>query len=157
MTTENAPRPMHRDPRPMHRDPRHWIGFVFSGGLAFLVDALVLALLNRGLGINPFLARFVAIWCAMIVAWQSHRRLTFAVRHGSSLKEFASYAAVAWVSAAVNYAIYSAVLLLRPATDPLVALVVASAAAMVVSYLGMRFGVFRRPTGTGSVPAGSDR
>lgn len=131
-------------PTPLHRDPRHWAGFVFSGGLAFLVDASVLALLTRVFGINPFLARFIAIWIAMVVAWQSHRRLTFSVRHGSSLKEFASYAAVAWVSAGVNYAIYSAVLLLRPGTEPLLALVIASAVAMTASYLGMRFGVFRK-------------
>ena len=56
-----------------------------------------------------------------------------------------SYAAVAWFSAAVNYAGFAAVLLLRPATPPLVALVIASLGAMTVSYLGMRFGVFQDP------------
>lgn len=137
--------------RPMHRDPRHWAGFVVSGGIAFLVDASVLALLTRGFGLNPFLARFVAIWCAMVVAWQSHRRLTFSIGHGSSFKEFVSYAAVAWTSAATNYAIYSALLLvgrrMGHAVEPLLALVVASAFSMIVSYLGMRFGVFRSGRG----------
>lgn len=144
MTTENSS-------RPLHRDPRHWAGFVFSGGLAFLVDASMLALLHRAFGLNPFLARFIAIWAAMVVAWQSHRRLTFSVGHGSSLKEFASYAAVAWTSAATNYAIYSAVLLvgrrMGHVIEPLLALVVASAFSMIVSYIGMRFGVFRRGNG----------
>ena len=50
-----------------------------------------------------------------------------------------------WFSAAVNYAGFAAVLLLRPATPPLLALVVASLGAMMVSYLGMRFGVFQDP------------
>lgn len=135
--------------RPLHRDPRHWAGFAASGGLAFTTDAAMLALLNSGFGVNPFLARFIAIWVAMIVGWQSHRRLTFSVAHGSSLKEFASYAAVAWLSAGVNYAIYSAVLLLRPATAPLLALVAASVVAMTASYVGMRFGVFRGKGGAG--------
>ncbi len=134
-------------PRPLHRDPRHWAGFVASGGLAFLTDAAVLKLLTWAFGVNPFLARFIAIWIAMVVGWQSHRRLTFSVAHGSSLKEFASYAAVAWVSAGVNYAIFSAILLLRPGTEPLLALVVASAVAMSASYIGMRFGVFRKNEG----------
>lgn len=134
-------------PRPMHRDPRHWAGFAASGGLAFLTDAAVLKLLTWVFGVNPFLARFVAIWVAMVVGWQSHRRLTFSVRHGSSMREFTSYAAVAWVSAGVNYTIFSAVLLLRPGTEPLLALVIASVVAMTASYVGMRFGVFRTNRG----------
>ena len=59
---------------------------------------------------------------------------------------FARYAAVGWLSAAVNYALFAALLLAWPRLDPLAALVASSAAAMVVAYLGMRFGAFaRRP------------
>lgn len=127
---------------PLHHKASHWAGFAVSGALAFTTDVVVLALLNRGLGLDPFLARFIAIWCAMVVAWQSHRRLTFAVSHASTFKEFANYAAVAWVSSGVNYSLYSIILLVRRETDPLLALLAATVVSMVVSYAGMRFGVF---------------
>ena len=47
------------------------------------------------------------------------------------------------LAAGVNYAIFVAIMLIWPDTLPLMALVVASLAAMVVSYIGMRFGAFR--------------
>jgi putative flippase GtrA len=124
---------------------RHGAGFVASGLIALSVDALVLTILTSGLGLHPLVARLAAISCAMVAGWRAHRRLTFDVKHPPSLAEFLSYAAVAWFSAAVNYAGFAAVLLLRPATPPLVALVIASLGAMTVSYLGMRFGVFQDP------------
>ena len=124
---------------------RHGAGFVASGLIALGVDALVLTILTSALGLNPLLARLAAISCAMVAGWRAHRRLTFDVKHPPSLSEFLSYAAVAWFSAAINYAGFAAVLLLRPATPPLLALVVASIGAMTVSYLGMRFGVFQDP------------
>ncbi len=123
---------------------RHVGGFVTSGAIAFTVDATILTVLTRGLGFDPFIARLAAISVAMVAGWLSHRRLTFDVKTPASLGEFLSYAAVAWTSAALNYAVYAAILVLRPVTDPLVALVAASLAAMTFSYLGMRFGVFRR-------------
>lgn len=122
---------------------RHGSGFVASGLIAFCVDALVLTILTRGLGLGPFIGRLAAIACAMVAGWRSHRRFTFDVSTPPTLPEFLKYAAVAWFSAAVNYTVYVAVLLLRPGTEPLVALVVASSFAMTVSYLGMRFGVFQ--------------
>ena len=128
-----------------HPLTRHIGGFATSGAIAFTVDAAVLAILTRGVGMDPFLARLLAIAVAMVAGWRAHRRLTFDVRRPASLGEFLSYAAVAWTSAAVNYAAYAAILLLRPGTEPLAALVGASLVAMVVSYLGMRFGVFGRP------------
>lgn len=128
-----------------HGLARHLGGFATSGAIAFSVDAIVLALLTKGLGADPFLARLAAISIAMVAGWQAHRRLTFDVRRPSTLAEFLSYAAVAWSSAAVNYSAYAAVLILRPGTEPLVALVLASLVAMTVSYLGMRFGVFGKP------------
>jgi putative flippase GtrA len=124
---------------------RHLGGFATSGAIAFTVDATVLALLTKGFGVDPLLARLAAIAVAMVAGWQAHRKLTFAVKAPSSIREFMSYAAVAWASAAINYMVYAAVLLLRPGTEPLAALVVASLVAMAVSYLGMRFGVFGKP------------
>lgn len=122
---------------------RHWLGFLVSGGVAFAVDAMVLELLTTVAGLHPIAARLVAISLAMVAGWLMHRTLTFAVPTPPSAREFLRYAGVAWTAAALNYGLFVLIILGRPATAPLVALVVASIAAMVFSYLGMRFAAFR--------------
>ncbi|MEQ1711733.1 MAG: GtrA family protein, partial [Hyphomicrobium sp.] len=129
---EAEPRP----PTPRHGVARHLGGFATSGAIAFTVDATVLTLLTRGFGVDPFVARLAAISVAMVAGWRAHRLLTFNVKAAATFAEFLTYAAVAWTSAAVNYSAYAGVLLLRPGTDPLVALVAASLIAMSFSYLG---------------------
>lgn len=130
-------------PLPLRGLLRHGLGFLVSGGLAFITDALVLEVLTNDVGLDPIVARLGSISIAMVVGWLAHRRLTFAMATAPSLGEFMRYAAVAWFSAGVNYAVFVAIMLIRPETLPLTALVVASLAAMVVSYVGMRFGAFR--------------
>ena len=123
---------------------RHGAGFLISGTAAFMTDAAVLQLLTAGFGIAPIAARLVAVSLAMVTGWLMHRRLTFAVSSPPSLTEFLRYAGVAWAAAAFNYGVFVAIILLRPGTLPFVALVVSSLIAIAFSYLGMRFGVFRR-------------
>jgi putative flippase GtrA len=127
---------------------RHGMGFLLSGGTAFAVDALVLELLTTLLGLHPIAARLVAISLAIVAGWLMHRTFTFAVPTPPSVAEFLRYVGVAWMAAAVNYALFVLIILARPLTQPLVALVVASAAAMIVAYLGMRFGAFRPRSGS---------
>lgn len=122
---------------------RHGGGFLVSGLLAFSVDALILWGLTRGAELDPFSARLIALVFAMVVAWLSHRRLTFNVSTPPTLAEFGRYAAVAWTAATVNYLVYSAILIVRSEVAPLVAMVAATIVSMCFSYLGMRFGVFR--------------
>lgn len=124
---------------------QHGAGFVASGGLAFVTDASILALLTRGAGIDPFTARLIAIACAMIVGFFAHRRLTFAVTDPPTWAQFSKFIGVATTASVVNYAIYAAILLFRPGSEPLMALVVATALSMFVSYVGLRFGVFHKP------------
>jgi putative flippase GtrA len=127
-----------------YRSARHWGGFLLTGGSAFLVDAGLTWLLIR-LGLDPFSGRAIAIVAAMVFAWLMHRRVTFNVAAPPTPGEFVRFAAVAGSANALNYAIYALILLTRPETLPLVALVVSTAIAACVSYLGFRFGVFRRP------------
>lgn len=126
---------------------RHGLGFFASGGIAFSVDALILKLLTAVFGVHPIVARLAAISIAMVAGWLAHRTFTFAVRARPSLAEFLRYAGVAWSAAAVNYGLFVLIILLRPTTEPLVALVVSSAGAMTFSYLGMRFAAFRERAG----------
>ncbi len=122
---------------------KHGLGFFVSGCLAFITDALVLELLTTLFGLAPIFARIGSISIAMVVGWLSHRRLTFAIAAAPSLPEFGRYAAVAWFSAGVNYLVFATILLLLPQTSPFAALFVASAVAMFVSYVGMRYAAFR--------------
>ena len=123
---------------------RHGLAFVLSGGTAFAVDATVLQGLTALLGVPAIAARVAAIALAMVAGWLMHRTFTFAVATQPSVAEFVRYAGVAWSAAAVNYAVFVLLLLARPGTHPLVGLVVSSIAAMVLAYLGMRFGAFHR-------------
>jgi putative flippase GtrA len=123
----------------------HWGWFLFSGGTAFLVDAVLTLALVHLAGIDRLVARLVAILVAMVVAWLLHRRLTFQVSASPTAREFLRFAAVAWSANAINYLVYLGILVVRPATATLVALVIATAVAAIFSYLGFRFGVFRDP------------
>lgn len=131
--------------RALWRDPRlrHLVHFVVAGFSAFAVDAGMLqALLALGLG--PLVARPFAILAAMIVGWLINRTWTFPMPGRPRLREFGRYAAVASISALVNYGLYAAILLARPETLPFLALVSATAVATIVSYVGYRFFTFRK-------------
>jgi putative flippase GtrA len=123
---------------------RHGLAFVISGATAFAVDATVLALLTAVLDLHPIFARLFAIALAMVAGWLMHRTFTFTVAAPPSFAEFARYAGVAWTAAAINYGIFVAIMLIEPEFEPLAALVISSLASMIFSYLGMRFGAFRR-------------
>jgi putative flippase GtrA len=122
---------------------RHGLAFLVSGGTAFLVDALVLTLLTAVVGLHPILARVAAIAFAMVAGWLMHRTFTFRVAARPSLPEFLRYAGVAWTAAAVNYGVFVLIVLAFAGIEPLLALVVSSAAAMAFAYIGMRFAAFR--------------
>lgn len=124
---------------------RHGLAFLFSGGLAFLIDAAVLKALTVFLDLHPIAARVVAIAVAMVAGWLAHRRFTFRLTTSPTLAEFLRYVAVGWTVAAINYAIFVAIVLVRPEIEPLYALFASSLVAMVFAYLGMRFAAFRQP------------
>jgi putative flippase GtrA len=128
---------------------RHGLGFLASGIIALSVDAAVLTLLTAVLAIHPIPARLAAISLAMVAGWLSHRTWTFAVAAPPSVAEFLRYAGVGWMAAAINYGVFVAIILARPATQPLVALIASSLVATIFAYLGMRFAAFRhRPQRT---------
>ena len=126
-----------------HSLARQGAGFFVSGLVALAVDVGTTSLLTRGTSMSAFIARPIGIALAMVVAWACHRRLTFVVKTAPTLTEFARYATVAWGAAGVNYAMYVGILLLAPTLAPEIALLLSSVASMIVSYFGMRFGVFR--------------
>jgi putative flippase GtrA len=124
----------------------HGLGFLLSGSIAFLVDATVLTVLTSLVGLHPVVARVFAISVALVAGWLSHRRFTFRLTTPPSFPEFLRYAAVGWAAAALNYAVFVAIVLAWPGIVPVYALVLSSLVAMTFSYLGMRFAAFKDPS-----------
>jgi putative flippase GtrA len=124
---------------------RHWLGFGASGGIAFVTDVTILKLLALTTIIPVNGARILSIAVAMVAGWLAHRRFTFNVQTPPSLAEFIRYAGVAWVAAAINYAVFIAILWARPTLEPIIAAALSAGVAMVAGYLGMRFAAFRKP------------
>lgn len=122
---------------------RHWGGFLLSGLIALSCDAAVLQIGILVFGLHPLAARLIAISVAMVAGWLAHRRLTFSLTTPPTLGEFTRYSAIAWTTAALNYAAFAAVLYFWPAAHPLLALAVASIVATFFAYIGMRYGAFR--------------
>jgi putative flippase GtrA len=137
--TDNAGRP-----HSATRGLKHWLGFLGSGTMAFVVDVGVLKLLTLVAGWAPLPSRIISIFVATIAGWLAHRTFTFAVAAKPSLSEFIKYLGVASSSAAINFAIFALVLFVRPQTDSALATFISSGCAMVASYLGMRFGAFKQ-------------
>lgn len=122
---------------------QHALGFLFSGGLAFCVDAGVLELLVTGFGVHKLIARIVSLSLAHVAGWLSHRRFTFRLSTPPTLREFVRYAGVQYTVALLNYGIFALIVLLKPDIKPLYALIASSGVAMFFSYFGIRFGAFR--------------
>jgi putative flippase GtrA len=122
---------------------RHWGGFLASGLIALACDATILQIGILVFGLHPLTARLIAISVAMVAGWLAHRRLTFSLTTPPTFGEFTRYAAIAWTTAALNYAAFASVLYQTPTTHPLVALAIASILATFFAYIGMRYGAFR--------------
>ena len=118
--------------------------FVAAGGIGFAVDAGVLGLLLAFTPAGPFIARAIAIAVAMATTWALNRTFTFGRSDRPILEEGVRYGSVGLLSAVVNYALYSALLISIPELRPLAALVLASLAAMAFSFFGYARFVFRR-------------
>lgn len=122
---------------------RHYGGFLVAGLSALATDTLILAVLTRIAGMNPFLARPIGIAVAMVVSWLINRTVTFQSVAPPSVAEFVRFAGVSITSQLVNYGVYVILLLSFPSLMPEVALLLACFVSMFVSYTGFRFAVFR--------------
>ncbi len=110
--------------------------FALVGGSAFLLDAALLALLHRGLGLEPITARLPGFLIVTAYTWLANRRFTFAATVAPSFAEFAHYLTGAAFGIAVNWAVYGGLVLWVAfcARWPVTALVPATAAAMLFNF-----------------------
>ncbi|MEL7232390.1 MAG: GtrA family protein [Pseudomonadota bacterium] len=118
------------------------IRFGLVGGTGFVVDAgLTIGLQSAGLDI--FSSRLIAIALAMLVTWRLNRSLTFGASTTSQVSEGWRYICIAVLAAAINYAVYIALMLTIPWMFTLLAVALATGVSMVVSYLGYNHWVFK--------------
>ncbi|AXS42054.1 GtrA family protein [Breoghania sp. L-A4] len=120
-----------------------FVRFCLIGILGLIIDAGVLLLLHRGVGLDPIPARVLAILVAVSVTWGFHRRYTFSSQDPRRTAEWLRFVAVNGVGAAFNFSVYAALLFVFAALEPLVALAGASAAALIVNFTGSRIYAFR--------------
>lgn len=118
--------------------------FAVAGATGFVVDALVLIALLHWTGLGPYISRAIAILAAMAVTFVINRTFAFGASGRPLAAEGARYGGVGLSTSLANYLIYSGVLMAAPSTPPLLALVIASGCAMLLSYLGYSRLVFRR-------------
>jgi putative flippase GtrA len=124
--------------------------FAAIGAIGYLIDAGVTFLCARYLGLSPELARPPGFIVATIVNFTLNRSITFRHAGAPLVGSFARYWLVASVGLAVNYAVYSACVVLAPSvgvavTPAILPLFVAagSGTAMGLTFVGFRFFAFR--------------
>jgi putative flippase GtrA len=124
--------------------------FAAIGVVGYLVDAGITYMCAKYLGLSPELARPPGFILATIVNYVLNRAITFRHSRAPLFRAFLRYCGVASVGLAVNYAVYSACVVLAPrigiaVTPAILPLFVAagSAVAMFVTFVGFRFFAFR--------------
>lgn len=125
------------------------IQFAMAGVLGFVVDASVLYLCLWA-GSGYFAGRVVSFLCAVFATWRVNRRYAFAdARERSAVAEFVHYLTAMALGGCVNYAVYSAVVLVAPvhALTPLLAVAAGSGVAMCLNFVSAKLWVFRAGRG----------
>jgi putative flippase GtrA len=126
----------------LRSDKARFLRFAFVGGIGFLIDAGLLALLHHGAGLDPFSSRLISISASAFTTWRLNRSVTFGASQLSQASEGLRYALVAAVTAGFNYLVYALLLIALPAVWPVAAATIATLAAMFFSYVGYSRFVF---------------
>jgi putative flippase GtrA len=130
----------------LRRESHQFLRFGVVGAAGFIADAGLLALLHYGIGLNPLAARVLSAPLAVLLTFILNQSWGFSGGRRSLLQAMALYLTVQGVGFLSNFAVYSIAITLMPLplNEPIMALVVASAAALAVNYVGSRFIVFNR-------------
>jgi putative flippase GtrA len=123
-----------------------FLRFCAVGAVGFIVDAGILAAAVYAAGLDPLLARGLSASIAILATYAVNRSWSF--RHGAEVpfwRAFPAYVGVQGFGFAVNIALYAVAIAMLPwpLSQPLPALALASATALMVNYAGARLIVFR--------------
>lgn len=126
-------------------DLKRLILFGSVGVIGFAVDAALLFVAIEFAGAGPITGRFISIFGAMMTTWRLNRTFTFSITSGSSFSEIVRYASAKAAGLVANLTIYTAIVLVTPEhAFPLVALVVASGASLLINFALVKRYVFAR-------------
>ena len=149
---ENAP-PMNavKPAAPARGRLAHQIpAFAVIGVIGYFVDAGITFVCAKYLGLPPEVARPPGFIIATIVNFLLNRTVTFRHSPAPLLRAFFRYCGVASAGLAVNYAVYSACVILAPrlgipVTPAILPLFIAigSGVAMILTFVGFRSFAFR--------------
>lgn len=123
---------------------KRYFSFMIAGGVGFVADVGILLFLMRVLHFDAFSARIFGIAGALTCTWLINRNFTFDRSAHSLAMEGARYWSVGITSSLVNYGIYSMLLVFDKDFAPLLALVISSGCATLLSYNGYLRFVFRQ-------------
>ena len=131
--------------RPIASHALQVVRFLLVGTVGFVVDATVLLLLTRGLGVSPVWGRIPSLLIAITTTWWLHRHFTFAwaQRVKPSGREWLRFALVNGVGNGANFALYW-ILVAGFGWRILIALTVSSVVAAGINYGMTARWVFRR-------------
>jgi len=124
--------------------------FALIGLVGFAVDASITYLCAKYLALSPVLARPPGFIAATIVNFLLNRAITFRHSRAPVFRAFRRYVLVASAGLAVNYAVYSACVLMAPAAGLPVSpamlplfVAVGVGVSMFVTFMGFRLFAFR--------------
>ena len=134
----------------MHKTRVELARFAGAGVAGLVVDVAVLYLL-QGLGVVWWLARAGSFLAAVCATWQINRRYTFQPAGASLWQEWWRYLTAMLGGGVLNYAVYSAVILLLPRWLPLPARLLplcavgaGSVVGLALNFISAKFFVFSR-------------
>ena len=121
--------------------------FAFVGGVGFVVDTLIFALLFHFIGLELMIARSIAFLFAATTTWLGNRWLTFSQSNKANpLRQWQKFMMSACVSALPNFIVFKGVTLFLGTQGFMVyvALVLGILTGMVSNYLLSSKWVFRQ-------------
>jgi putative flippase GtrA len=124
--------------------------FAAIGVIGYFVDAGITFVCAKYAGLPPELARVPGFVIATIVNFVLNRAITFRNSRAPVFRAFLRYCGVASVGLAVNYAVYSACVILAPRVGIVVSpailplfIAAGSGTAMILTFIGFRSFAFR--------------
>ena len=117
--------------------------FALVGAAGFFVDASVLLLLAKVLGMNIYLARVLSWLAAATFTWRLNRTLTFRDRAGPVLRQWLMFLAANAGGGLINLGLSSALIAAR--MSPVGALACGALAGLLGNFLASRRFVFAKP------------
>lgn len=125
---------------------RQFLSFALIGAAAFFIDAGVLTIAHRTLGLGLYGGRVISFLCAATFTWSLNRRYTFRESaRGPRVLEWLRFLGTNSFGGAINFSVYAALVACVPVTAslPVIAVAAGSVAGLVVNFSLSRALVFR--------------